>query len=174
MMASLKPTKRPLCGARAHHKMQLTDAGHKTCVRCGVFSRDGVPVEVRFWSHVKKGDRCWIWTGAVTNGYGRFGFQKRTRWVHHVSWILSGRKAPNWNLRETIDHKCDNKLCVRVGHLRILSLAKNVSRANKKPFCKRGHPMKGENLYFYGEDLHRKRRCRACMVLRRRGSVLPK
>lgn len=167
-MGALGTTTRPLCGLRAHHDMRVTDQGYKTCIRCGVFSRDGIPVDVRFWSYVQKGEECWVWTGTPDeDGYGRFGFRGRSRPAHSVAWELSGRIRPNFKHRETLDHKCDNKLCVRPDHLRILPLADNASRANKKPVCKRGHLMKGQNLYFYTTKGRKRRRCRACMRLRK-------
>ncbi len=166
-MGLLGSTKRPLCGVRAHHRMELCGDGYKKCVRCGTLARDGVPGEVRFWGHVQKTDHCWIWMAAINpDGYGKFHFRGRRRYAHHVAWELSGRKRPDYGNLQTIDHKCNNRRCVRLAHLRVLALAKNVARGTRKPFCKRGHPMKGENLYFYGLRGRKRRRCRKCMNLR--------
>lgn len=28
-------------------------------------------VEIRFWRQVRKTETCWVWTGALKDGYGR-------------------------------------------------------------------------------------------------------
>jgi len=72
----------------------------------------------RFWSHVKKGPGCWLWTGALMgNGYGTTYVSLphgRYRGAHRAAWALIFGPIPKGKY---VLHKCDNKLCVRPGHL---------------------------------------------------------
>lgn len=81
-------------------------------------------VENRLWSRVRKDGpkyknlgRCWIWTGATTQGgYGNLfdRVKSKTVYVHRFSWELHYGEIPKglWVL-----HRCDNTICVRPSHL---------------------------------------------------------
>jgi hypothetical protein len=81
------------------------------------------PLEERFWEKVDKdgptmpgmATRCWVWTGAKSEGYGYIGLGngkvgKATR----VSWELHFDPLP---ANKCALHRCDNPACVRPDHL---------------------------------------------------------
>lgn len=84
----------------------------------------------RFWSYVKKGDGCWIWTGAKRYGYGVFGFGSRTKGTlksigaHKFSYLISHGKIEKGKV---IRHLCGNPACVRPKHLRSGSVQDNAN-----------------------------------------------
>lgn len=75
-----------------------------------------------FWSRVEKGPGCWLWTGAVSNGYGSFWDGERTRGAH--VWIWEQEHGPVPPGKE-VRHGCDVPLCVR--HLLLGTRADNVA-----------------------------------------------
>ncbi len=80
------------------------------------------PLALRFFPKVRKTPRCWLWTGSrYPNGYGYVYLgpepgRARGRYeaAHRVSWRLHKGEVPV-GLR--VLHKCDNRQCVRPGHL---------------------------------------------------------
>lgn len=80
------------------------------------------PSHVRFWAKVdKRGPvmpgmvtRCWVWIGArAKSGYGNF---KATRYVgaHVFGYEVAHGHVPD-GLQ--VNHKCNNRLCVRGDHV---------------------------------------------------------
>lgn len=83
----------------------------------------------RFWSHVRFGDGCWEWTGALNHaGYGRFGLNGRTLFAHRVAYELSVGPIDNHSFI-VIDHLCLNPQCVRPDHLEMVTQRENARRA---------------------------------------------
>ena len=128
-----------------------------------------VPTAVRFWSKVKKTKGCWIWTGFLFKGYGRFKPNGKQTSAHRMAYELSHNVKIPQSL--TIDHLCRNRACVNPEHLEIVSLKVNVLRGEspsannaRKRFCLRGHRFSGKNLIIIGK----KRRCRTCSNMRTR------
>ena len=86
----------------------------------------------RFWSRVDKSGECWVWCGAqdaygygqviYTPSSGRKGFK-----AHRVAWFLSGYQLVEGM---TLDHLCQNKLCVNPAHMEQVSNGENASRGN--------------------------------------------
>lgn len=62
------------------------------CVKRADARRSGIPeriarVEDRFWSHVVKGETCWLWTGAKKpTGYGNFYAEGKFTTAHRYAY----------------------------------------------------------------------------------------
>jgi hypothetical protein len=73
---------------------------------------------IRFRSKVQRGATegdCDVWTGQKTvGGYGRFDVGGRPRHAHRVVWEVRHGRIPAGMF---VCHRCDNRLCVKLGHL---------------------------------------------------------
>lgn len=106
-------------------------------------------VDERFWAKVDKRDpkQCWEWTGAIANGYGRFGITTAGRTVavtaSRLAWELTNGPIPKtmWVL-----HRCDNKSCVNPAHLYLGDRADNTDDAVTRGRIKKGSGHHGAKL----------------------------
>lgn len=75
-------------------------------------SKIGSPrtLEARFWGKVHKSDGCWLWRGAIVNGYGHID----KIGAHRLSWRLHFGDIP---IGMYVCHHCDTPACVRPDHL---------------------------------------------------------
>lgn len=115
-----------------------------------------------FWSKVQKGKGCWEWRGCLdSKGYGSFAVAPgKAIGSHRVSWFLT---YGIWPTRD-LDHKCRNPLCVRTSHLRDVTRSTNILARPVSQICRRGHPLRDPNLYYYNSTkFGKRRRCLACM-----------
>lgn len=72
-------------------------------------------MRARFWSHVRKTKKCWVWTGCKCSGrYGNFRVDGKMQLAHRVAWTLTRGRIRKGRL---ILHRCDNGFCVRPSHL---------------------------------------------------------
>lgn len=124
----------------------------------------------RFWEKVDRrgDDDCWLWTGAIDNGYGIFSVEwTASNWTaHRYAYTLLVGPIPEGL---TLDHLCRVRNCVNPRHLEPVTSGENVLRGEslsaqnaRKTHCLRGHPFTEENTY---RDIYRgreRRRCRAC------------
>jgi hypothetical protein len=103
---------------------------------------------------------CQEWAGAKTsNGYGsRWSPVHVVKSAHVVAFeAVHGVVPPGY----VVHHLCENKLCVRLDHLQLLSWAEHNalhSSNAKKTECPRGHPYDEANT----RVSHGRRQCRAC------------
>lgn len=74
---------------------------------------------------------CWLWMMAVNpDGYGRFGKDGRTKNAHRAAWELYRGPIPTGM---QIDHICRVRSCVNPDHLRLVSIATNVTENSLSP-----------------------------------------
>lgn len=131
---------------------------------------DAVPEKV--WQRlVVTPSGCWEWTGAMTQGYGRVRWERRSRPVHRlmVEWA-TGEPVP---AGMEPDHLCRNTACANpnADHLEVVTHAENVRRGRwsagaaaaqlAKTHCKNGHELTPENTYVPpGKPF---RQCKTCV-----------
>ena len=125
----------------------------------------GRPVEERFWSKVRKTERCWEWLAGRTNaGYGVFYDGQQTGGAHRFAYEFVVGPIPD---KHDLDHLCRNRSCVNPAHLEPVTRAENLARGAKtlnalaaaKTHCSRGHKFTPENTQLVQGKY---RRCRTC------------
>lgn len=96
--------------------------------------------EARFWSQVNKDAECWNWIGVQAGSYGQLTVDGKRRRAHRFAWEMSNGPVPRGLV---VMHTCDNRLCVRVSHLRLGTDGENIRDAARKGRMKQAehHPM---------------------------------
>lgn len=99
--------------------------------------------EIKLNDYIVDENGCWIYKNALdTDGYGRF---RKVRAFKYV-WEKSNGKLLDGYV---LDHTCDNRLCINMEHLRVVSFLENARRkiTNKLSFAVLN---KIKNLYKLG------------------------
>jgi hypothetical protein len=126
---------------------------------------------------------CWEWVGDVSNnGYPSWVRDGKRLSIHRVVATETYGPIPRGAV---VRHLCNNRLCIRPEHLAVGTQKENIadmwaagnqgSQYNRRPRCKRGHPLADPNVV-YSRD-RKERSCRACRTLWRRrvdASVAPR
>ena len=156
----MKRTICPFCGGQ-----KWCDS--ERCLACFLATNRRRPAEDRFWPKVQKTEGCWLWTGALAKGYGRFSVTPTTvTFAHRYAYELIVGTIPH-GLQ--IDHLCRNTRCVNPQHLEPVTARANTlrgiapsARNAAKSECIRGHAFTPANTYIKANG---HRNCRKCHVL---------
>ena len=94
---------------------------------------------------------CWVWDGAIANGYGKTWYGNRLEYTHRVlfAWLVVPLPKGLGHQTPVLDHVvCDNPLCTNPFHLELTTNRENVLRGNspvaenaRKSHCSKGHPL---------------------------------
>jgi hypothetical protein len=108
-------------------------------------------------------DGCWIWTGALSRGYGNFWTGERYVPVHRLVYELFVELIPE-GLEP--DHLCRVRACCNPDHLELVTRSVNIRRGESvaaqraaQTHCHRGHPFDAANTHISARGT---RECRAC------------
>jgi hypothetical protein len=106
---------------------------------------------------------CIVWTGATDrHGYGVVSLTNGQQRAHRVAWELAYGSIPSCGL----DHLCQNKICVNIGHLEPVTQKENIRRYwNGITKCKHGHDRDFINSYVRVDG---SKQCRKCDANRKR------
>ena len=117
----------------------------------------------RFWAKVKKTETCWLWTGVISHGYGRFWVQGHLLLAHRFVYELLVGQIP---VSLTLDHLCRVRHCVNPKHLEPVTNRENILRGDghtavhaRQTHCIHGHPFNLANTYITRAGA---RECREC------------
>jgi hypothetical protein len=138
----------------------------------------GLPLAERFWTHVIKGEGCWLWRGAFNpeTGYGHWSVRQDGRFVtkgaHRWAYILTHGSIDDALVP---DHTCETRLCVRPDHLEAVTQRENTLRSATAPAainarkteCIRGHKLTSDNVYVPPKRPN-SRYCKRCQAERGR------
>lgn len=109
---------------------------HYSRLRLSVPRREPlVPLDVRFWAKVAKGDGCWEWTASRNSlGYGNIRVERKRFVAHRVAWALTYGPIPDGLF---VCHHCDNPPCCRPDHLFLGTHADNMADMVAKGRCRK-------------------------------------
>lgn len=124
-------------------------------------------VEQRLWPRVEFTGFCWLWTGALSKGYGMIRVGGTSRGTHRVAYELLIGPIPDGL---ELDHLCRVPNCINPDHLDPVTSGENTRRSPtaraaeqaRQTHCHLGHPLFGENLL----RTPKKRICKTCRAAR--------
>ena len=109
------------------------------------------------------GEGCWLWKGALLEGYGVFNWRGAKEKAHRAVYELLEGPIPEGL---ELDHLCRVTACVRPSHLEPVTHAENIRRGQspaaecaRRTHCKHGHEFTEANTLPRSDG---GRRCRTC------------
>lgn len=97
----------------------------------------GASIVARLEAHSEPEGNCIVWTGAlVHDGYGRIKVNGKTRRAHRIAWEIFHGPIPKGMV---LDHECENRRCIKLSHLRLVSAAENNARRSRGVNNKSGY-----------------------------------
>lgn len=122
----------------------------------------------RFWSKCipEPNSGCWLWLGATSGGRGQirlstFGYAQTVSAYRFA--VSKTRHLPD---DLTVDHLCENPLCVNPAHCDVVPSVVNIKRHHDRhPYtmCINGHDVIAAGWYVRRDDAgNESRRCRQC------------
>lgn len=91
-------------------------------------------------------DACWLWNGAHTRGRPvthRRGELPPNQYVARVVWADAHGPIPDGM---QVHHTCENKACVRLDHLLLVTPEQHRALHPRATHCRKGHPITGVNV----------------------------
>jgi hypothetical protein len=108
-----------------------------------------------FWNKVNKTDTCWLWTGKMDDGYGRFNIRGKLYLAHRLTMaVLKAPIADNMQ----VDHLCGVRNCCNPDHLEQVTFSENTKRRRAISAlpditkCINGHPLIGDEARIHVSD----------------------
>lgn len=78
--------------------------------------------------YIETANGCHEWQRSRNNkGYGVIHAEGKLRLAHRAAWLAHYGEWPTKGL--VVDHICENKACIRIEHLRLLTNSENIRRA---------------------------------------------
>ena len=103
---------------------------------------------------------CWVFTGALRNGYGAICVEGSTLYTHRYAYERLTGPIPDGLV---LDHLCRNRACFNPDHLEPVTQRENCLRGERAgervTACKRNHVYTPENTYRNPDGY---RVCRTC------------
>lgn len=72
---------------------------------------------------------CWLWTGSLVHGYGKFSYGSRATRAHRISYELFVGSVPS---DKQVLHRCDVRCCVNPAHLFLGTSQENMTDKTQK------------------------------------------
>lgn len=104
-------------------KRGYCDLHYRRALKAGTLKR--LTTQDRFWAKVDTSGSCWLWTGAVSGGYGSLGIDGKQYRAHRVAYEWLVGPIPTGLF---LDHLCRTPLCVNPVHLEPVTNRENVMR----------------------------------------------
>lgn len=72
--------------------------------------------------HAGAPEECWLWRGSKRGSYGLFSMDGDRCYAHRLVYAMEKPLMMNWDM----DHTCGNRLCVNLGHLKVVNRGTNL------------------------------------------------